>query len=102
MTEASEDARTWATTPPRITNYHRAPGRTGIAASGFVVESIEAPAGMRVARPTRWLRANEGRWEDSPVPTRGEYLVAAPEETNDGRTVRLVLAVRDPYVVSLR
>ncbi len=101
MTEASEDARAWAQIP-RITNYHRGPRRNGIVACGFTVHSIEVPAGLRVARPTRWLRANEGRWDDGPVPTRGEYLVEAPAEVGTGRAVRLVLTVRDPYVVWLR
>jgi hypothetical protein len=102
MSESSDDARTWAPIPTDVTSYHRAPGRNGIVASGFTVTAVDAPAGMRVARPTRWLRANERRWEDTPVPTRGEYLVAEPARSSNGRTVRLMLRVRDPFVVWLR
>ena len=104
MTESSADARTWVPIPGRITNYHRPARRNGIVCSGFVVEAIEAPRSMCVARPTRWLRmqANEGRWESSRLPTRGEYLTETPEETAKGPAVRLKLTVRDPFVVWLR
>ena len=102
MTESSEDGQVWASIPTNMTNYHRAANRQGVVASAFVVTQIEAPAGLRVARPNRWLRTNRRAWEQGPVLTRGEYLIERLPPSSDGRQVRLLLSLRDPFVVWLR
>jgi hypothetical protein len=103
MRESSEDLLTWAPMPTDMTNYHRPPNSKGSSASAFVVDEIEVPEGVRVTPPSRWFNATEGRWEETRrLPTRGEYLVGAPEEASKGRRVRLVLRLREPFVVWVR
>lgn len=101
--EASEDLDTWSSLPSRnMTSYHRAPNRDGIAACAFVVEAIEAPDGLRVGRPASWFRAADEAWASGPVPTRGQYLIRMPRPDQGGRSVKVVLYLRSPFVVWLR
>ncbi len=102
VTESSHDLQAWVPVPPNMTNYHRVANRHGVLASGFVVTEIAVPDTLRVERPTRWLRAAAGRWEQSPVPTRGEYIVGAPAASPKGRVVRLLLRLRSPFVFWLK
>ena len=102
LTEYSEDLLVWKKLPhPRMTSYHREPTKAGFVASAFYVTSIEKPR-AKVARPDRWFRANNGAWERSQLPTRGEYLVRAPRVGNEWTDLRLLLSVVAPYVVWLR
>jgi hypothetical protein len=97
--EYSEDLVSWRPMPHRMTSFHN-PRGAGIA-SAFVVNEVAAPE-ARVARPTRWFRAANHAWEESRVPTRGQYLVEHPAESTKGQRVRLVLTLGDPFVVWVR
>lgn len=102
-TEFSADLRSWQPAPPHLTSYHYRPDRsTAPLASAFVVREIQAPEELRVARPLKWFRAAEGRWENSRVPTRGQYLVETPKDAPGGQRVRILLALADPFVVWVR
>jgi hypothetical protein len=101
--EYTRDLTKWEPLPSkRMTSYHRGPNSRGITSCAFVVEAIEAPDDLAVARPSSWFRAADGAWESGPVPTRGQYLVRMPAPEPGGRTVRVVLYLKAPFVVWLR
>lgn len=101
MTEWSRDGKSWLKIPgERMTSYHRKAGTNGIAASAFFVTAISTPAsGRRTDRNTPWL--SKDGWSNTPVPTRGEFLVEKPN-SDKGQLVRLVLTSADPFVVFVR
>lgn len=103
LTEYSEDLVTWKKLPSKkMTSYHRAPSKSGVVASAFLVTRVSAPPEMRVARPRHWFSAKHSVWYDGALPTRGEYLVGQPPPLSSGTRVRVLLELKHPFVVWLR
>jgi hypothetical protein len=100
--EMSVDMKNW-TKIPKMTSYHRPANKNGILASAFMVSNIEVlKENIKVLRPNNWFCVSENGWKSSPVPTRGEYLVRTPMEADNGRAIRLILKVKEPFVIWVR
>lgn len=101
MAEYLNAAGEWEPIPPTISIPH--PTGQRIFASAFKVRAIHSGS-QAVLGDTmvEWLATGKDKgWRQSPLPTRGEYLLR-PGAGTPVRKVAAVLELAEPYAVSLR
>lgn len=99
--EYSKDLINWEKVPDRMTSYQKFPKGNSPVASAFLVYDI-INGGFEVEKPKTWFMAKEERWENEiNIPTRGEFLIYYPLR-GKGRKVKIILKIKDPFVVYLR
>jgi hypothetical protein len=105
LTEYSYDQQNWQKLPnTKMVSYHRKANKNGIVASAFIVEDIIVPDNVKFERINSWYSNKDQKWVNSPLPTRGEYLIEMPElyMLKKGKSVKLLLKLKYPFMVWVR
>ena len=91
-------AGNWVPMPDKIKVPHPFRPNKSLA-SAFIVERIFHPIEEFSSPSVEWLRKSSG-WDQSKVPTRGEYLIRRGG-INRMRRVRAVLELKSPFLATL-
>lgn len=98
----SHDCVNWSNVShSQMTSYHKAPAKNGVVASAFLVTELYKPDKMRIKKSVAWYKGGETRVV-SPAFTRTQCLIERPDEDMNGKSVHLILRIKDPFVVWMK